>query len=183
MKKAISYGLAGLILAASASLGIAQIKRLTLPEMVGIADKAVYGQILGSRVFKVDHPIDGPDLYFTTLTIQGQVLDDDTPTTVDVTFHGGFIGEQGVYNSEAPAADDVKIGNTVVAFYRWTDNMGGDVRANTLCAAHGGIYRTAEGPSGTTVLGRGDGYAITANTKVDALSASIKTIRAEAKKK
>ena len=39
----------------------------------------------------------------------------------DVTFQGGFIDEEhGVYNSEAPVADDVKIGNRVVAFYKWS---------------------------------------------------------------
>ena len=183
MKKAISYGLAGLFLAAAASLGIAQIKRLTLTEMVGISDKAVQGQIVGSRVFKVDHPTDGADLYYTTITLQGKALDDDTTTTVDVTFRGGFIGDEGVYNSEAPAADDVKLGNEVVAFYRYTDDMGGGVAANALCAAHGGIYRTAQGPSGTMVLGRGDGYAIAANTKLESLATSIKSIRAQAKKK
>ena len=43
--------------------------------------------------------------------------------------------------------------NRVVAFYKWLDNMGGDVAANGLYASHGGLYRVIDGPSGAVVLG------------------------------
>jgi hypothetical protein len=142
--------------------------------MVTTADHAVFGQIIGARVFRVDHPRDGAELYYTTLTIQGRSLASPQPLTVDVTFRGGFLGEtEGVFNSEAPAADDVQIGKTVVAFYRWTDDMGGGVAANTLIAAHGGLYRTVEGPRGPAVLGRGPGYAIGANLRLVKLETAL----------
>lgn len=177
MRKITAFGLAGLLLAA---LGVAsaQIKSFTLEEMVQTADQSVYGQIIGSRVFRVVSPADGSEFYYTRITIQGRTLADGQPTTVDVTFRGGFLNEtEGVFNSEAPAADDVKVGKRVVAFYRWADDMGGGVAANTLVAAHGGLYRTVEGPRGPAVLGRGEGYAIGANRKLEQLESSVRLLR------
>ena len=178
MKRLTPFALAGLALAAFSAAGISQIKAYTLEEMVLEADQAVHGQIVGSRVFRVDHAIDGPELYFTTITVEGNVLGEGTAVTVDVTFNGGFISEdEGVFNSEAPIADDVKIGNQVVVFTKWQDNLGGDVPGNALMASHGGLYRTVDGPADTVVLGRGAGYAINFNTKVSDLGRAIETIR------
>lgn len=169
-KSFLSLCLLGVLSAAT----LAQIKSFTLEEMVQTADDAVYGQIVGSRVFSVDSPVDGTGLYFTVLTIEGRAMSDGRPLTIDVTTHGGFIdATRGVFNSEAPAADDIKIGKRVVAFYRWADNMGGGVAGNALVAAHGGLYRTVEGPRGAAVLGRGEGYAVAANLRLDHLESSV----------
>jgi len=174
MKRSQNAWCAALLLGALTAVAPAQIKSFTLEEMVQTADGAVFGQIVGSRAFRVDHPVDGDQLYFTELTVQGKSLKDGTPTTVTVTYNGGFISEsEGVFNSEAPAKDDVKVGNKVVAFYAWTDNMGGDVAANGLVASHGGLYRTVEGPRGTTVLGRGEGYALRNNLRIGDLEGSL----------
>jgi len=167
-----------LLLGAFAAAAMAQIKTFTLEEMVQTADQAVNGQITGSRVFRVDSPKDGEGLFYTTITIQGRTLDTAQPITVDVTFRGGFVSEtEGVFNSEAPSASDVKIGKHVVAFYKWTDDMGGGVPANQLMAAHGGIYRVVEGARGAAVLGRGEGYAIRANIRVDQLESAVRLIK------
>lgn len=167
-------------LVAVASLAWAQIERLTLADMVAKTDNAVEGTIVGSKVFRVDHPVDGPELYFTTLTIQGDSLVDGKPVTVDVTFPGGFINpNEGVHNSEAPAADDVKVGNRVVAFFRKTNNMGGGVSGNQLYASHGGLYRVIETRNGAVVQGRGDGYAINANTKSVDLRSQVAKLRSK----
>jgi len=172
-------GLSTLLLAALGAGAPAQIKSFTLEEMIHTADQAIYGQILGSRVFRVDSPVDGEGLFFTTITIQGRTLADGRATTVDVTFRGGFLDEtDGVFNSEAPAADDVKVGRRVVAFYRWSDDIGGGVGANALMAAHGGLYRTVDGPRGPAVLGRGLGYAITSNRYVAQLESAVKLLAA-----
>jgi hypothetical protein len=166
-----------LLLGAFGASSLAQIKSLTLEEMVQSADQAIYGQIIGSRVFRVDSERDGPENYFTTITVQGRTLSDSQPTTVDITFRGGFISEtEGVFNSEAPAADDVKVGKRVVAFYRWSDDIGGGVPANSLVAAHGGLYRTVEGPRGAAVLGRGEGYAVRANLHLEQLESSVRLL-------
>jgi len=168
-------GLSAVLLAAVLGLAApAQIKSFTLSEMVVTADSAVYGQIVGSHVVRADSVVDGPELYYTVLTIQGRTLADNQPITVDVTFRGGFVSPtEGVFNSEAPAADDVQVGKRVVAFYRWSDDLGGGVAANALVAAHGGLYRTVEGPSGPAVLGRGTGYAVSANVRLEQLASAV----------
>lgn len=164
---------AGALVAAS-TLVTAQIERLDLSQMVAKTDNAVYGTITHKKVIRIDHPTDGPELYFTTLTLEGRSLKSGQALTVDVTFAGGFIDdEHGVNNSEAPTADDVEVGNSVVAFYRWTDNIGGGLAANALYAAHGGLYRTIDARKGTIVLGRGDGYAIPKNITLSDLDALI----------
>jgi hypothetical protein len=178
--------LAGAAVAAVAlgPVQIAQIERLTLDQMVAKTDDSVLAEITAKRVFRVDHPIDGPELYFTTLTLQGESLETGQPLTVDVTFPGGFLDEEnGVHNSEAPSDDDTRVGNVVVAFYAWSDDMGGDVAANALYASHGGLFRTVAGPTGTVVLGRGEGYAVAANKSVGALTDSIRAIVSEEKRK
>jgi hypothetical protein len=176
-------GLSTLLLAALAAGTHAQVRSFTLEEMVSAADQSIYGQIIGSRAWRVDSPVDGEGLYFTTITIQGRTLADGRAITVDVTFRGGFLSPtDGVFNSEAPAADDVKLGRKVVAFYRWSDDIGGGVGGNMLMAAHGGLYRTVEGPRGPAVLGRGEGYAITTNRRVSQLESAVKLLTATKKR-
>jgi len=171
------------ILGLTAGLGLAQIKKYTLDEMVAEMDNAVYGVIVARHVTRIDHPVDGPELFFTTLTIQGRSLTDNSPLTVDVSYHGGFVSEdEGVYNSEAPAEDDVQIGNQVVVFYSWSDNMGGEFASNALMAAHGGLYRTLQGPSSPMVLGRGEGYALKRNARLGDLEADVTRLFAETRR-
>jgi hypothetical protein len=150
--------------------GEAQIERLTLADMVERAEGAIQGVITDRTVFRVDHPVDGPELYFTRLLIEGRSAYDESALAVEVTYHGGFINErEGVYNSEAPSEDDVRTGNRVLAFYKATDNMGGGVAGNALYASHGGLYRIAAGATGAVVLGRGEGYAIENNVRLSSL--------------
>ena len=178
MRKIYPLLLSALALGAAHGLGPAQIKAYTLEEMVAEADDAVLGDIVAQRVFRVSSDVDGPQLYFTTLTIEGTTLGDQAAVTVDVTYAGGFINEdEGVFNSEAPIADDVKVGNRIVAFYKWQDNLGGEVPGNALMAAHGGLYRTVTGPTRTVVLGRGDGYAVSFNTSVTDLGSAVRTLK------
>ena len=166
-----------------AAIGLAQIRSANLSEMLTeLNANAVYGEITASKVIRLDDPAgenpDGPELFFTTITIEGRTVGDATPLTIDVTFAGGFINEtEGVYNSEAPAAEAVKIGKRVVAFHKWQDNIGGGLAANALVCGHGGVFQTADGPKGTVVLGRGQGFAIPQNLKVGELDSAVTKIR------
>src|SRR5262245_45454864 len=104
MRKIHGIGCAVLLLGALGTTSPAQIQRLTLEQIVQSADNAVYGQIARSRVFRVDSAQDGPELYYTRITLVGRTLSDSRPITVDVTFRGGFVSDtEGVFNSEAPA--------------------------------------------------------------------------------
>lgn len=172
-------GTAGAALVFAALLG-AEIRRLDLTTMVAETDGAVFGKILGREVIRFDHPEDGDDLFFTHLTVEGRSLVDGKEQTVTVTYPGGFIdAENGVHNSEAPSEDDVKDGNEVVVFYKWSANMGGDLAGNALFASHGGLFRTAKGSKGHVVLGRGDGYAVSKNVLLDQLDRDITRIHEE----
>lgn len=175
--------MAALALVAAGALGVAQIERLDLDQMVAKTDNSIVGQITAKKVFRIDHPVDGPELYYTTLTVRGRSLVDGKLITVPVTYPGGFINpEEGVYNSEAPSDAETRIGNEVVLFYKWTDNMGGDVAGNALYASHGGIYRVAKSGSEYVTLGKGEGYAISKNWKLKALDAEITRLDDQLKK-
>ncbi len=180
MKKTLSVLLSGgAALAIAAVLGTAQIERLDLAQMVQKSDDGLIGTIVNRTVIRIDHPVDGPELYFTSLTIEGRSLSTNQPTVVDVWFGGGFINEtEGVFNSEAPSMDDQRIGNQVVAFYAHEENMGGDLSGNGLVAWHGGLYRTFESRQGTIVQGRGNGYAVPTNVRLVDLDAQVKALAA-----
>ena len=174
MRKQLTLGLATLSVAVAGTIGLAQIKALTLNEMVDVADGAIHGQIVGSDVFRIDDPVDGPELFYTTIRIEGRSLMSGDLTTVDVTYHGGFVSDtEGVYNSEAPSKDDTESGSPVVVFYKWQDNMGGGVSANALVASHGGLFRTIGSGSVETVLGRGEGYAVNNNIRLTDLESAV----------
>jgi hypothetical protein len=161
-------------LVATAAPSAAQVERLNLEQMVARADDAIYGTITEKHVIRIDHPKDGPELYFTSLTIEGRSLRSDRPLTVTVWFGGGFVdATHGVWNSEAPKADDQKVGNRIVAFYKWVSNMGGDHSGNALYAWHAGLFRTFEATKGVIVQGRGDGYAIQFNVTLADLRQQI----------
>lgn len=174
MKRLILPLIGTAVLIAAAVTSQAQIERLSLDQMVQKTDDALYAEIISKEVIRIDHPTDGPELYFTHITLAGKSLVNGKETTVVVTFPGGFIDDKdGVWNSEAPSADDTKIGNKVVAFYKHLDNAGGDLECNFLYASHGGLFRTVDSPAGAVVMGRGEGYAIQNNTRLDELSTAI----------
>lgn len=173
--------LAGLALLGIATLAVGQIERLDLSKMVQKADRGVFGTITDRQVVRIDHEVDGNELYFTHLTIQGRDLATQEDTTVVVTFAGGFVNErEGVYNSEAPPADATLLGKRVVAFYAYSDNMGGDLAANALYASHGGLYQTITSRSGkVVVIGQGDGYAISQNLPLTELHEQVAVLASQ----
>jgi len=153
----------------------AKIKAMTLPEMVDMADGAVVGQITQRDVFRIDHPVDGPELYYTTLSIQGRSLVDGTEQAIEVTFAGGFIdADNGAFNSEAPEEHEVAVGKEVLVFHGFVKNMGGDVSGQALLSSHGGLFTVMSNARGEkVVLGRGTGFPISENVRLDVLDDEI----------
>ncbi|MBK8177494.1 MAG: hypothetical protein IPK67_01020 [Planctomycetes bacterium] len=167
---------AALAVVVLAGMAVAQIVRLDLPQMVASTDDAVLGTIKAAKVFRTDGDKAGQvqELYFTTLTIEGRSLSSDGPLTVDVTFPGGMISpKQGAYNSEAPAAADIQVGNRVVAFFKHVDDLGNGLSANALYASHGGLYRVFTQRGDEIVQGRGNGYALAGNWRLADLDQEI----------
>ena len=177
MKNAKSFLVTALVALAASAVGLAQIERLDLEQMVDRVDNAVYGEIAAKQAYRVEDPNAG-ELFYTVLTVEGRSLLSGKQTTVDVAYMGGIISEEeGAISSEAPIEAETATGKHVVVFYKWLDDIGGGVSANRLYASHGGLYRTAESPKGTMVLGRGDGYAVSKNLRLEDLERGIDTIR------
>lgn len=177
MKRLSLILLGAFALVAVGAMSQAQIERLSLESMIQKTDDTIIGEIVAKEVIRIDDAKDGPELYYTHLTLRGESLETGQLVDVVVTFPGGFINEEdGVWNSEAPSDEDTKIGNKVVAFYKHIENAGGGLECNFLYASHGGLYRTVNGPNGAIALGRGEGYAIAANTSVQDLATAIATI-------
>ena len=164
-----------LLSAALVPVALASIERLTLRQMVHKTDGAVYGEIVDRIVTAVTVFDGAEELYFTTLHVEGRSLFNGKKSKVAVSFPGGFLdGERGVYNSEAPSADDQALGNRVIVFYKWSDNMGGGFASNALYASHGGLFRTFVTRKGDVVVqGRGVGYAVPANRTLGHLETEV----------
>jgi hypothetical protein len=156
----------------------AQIVRLDLARMLAKADDAVVAEIVGRRAFRAIEPASGEPLYFTALMLDGRSLIDGRAVSLEVLHLGGFVSErEGTHNSEAPSADDTRVGNRVIAFPRFVDDLGGGVSGHALYAMHGGLYRTADGPLGPVVLGRGEGYAVSKNLRLAELESAVRALR------
>ncbi len=155
----------------------ASIEQLNLRQMIAKADAGVIGEIIGHRVDAVPLPLDGDEMTFTTLSVKGTDIVTGKEVLVDVSYPGGVLpGDRGGYNSEAPNADDVKIGSRVLVFYKWSDNMGGGFASNALYASHGGLFRTFNDKLGRVVVqGRGKGYAVSKNLRLTDLSKNART--------
>ena len=162
----------------------ASIENLTLPQMVQRIDNAIYGEILSKRVETVALPDGSGEMFFTTLTIKGTSLLNNAASTIEISYPGGFLDEEhGVYNSEEPSADDVRIGNRVVAFYKWSPDMGGGFASNALYASHGGLFRTFVSRKGQTIVqGRGPGYAVATNQLLSGLEKQAQELYAKRKR-
>lgn len=161
----------------AAPLASASIERLTLRQMVEKADGGIYGEILASQVTAIPMDDGSEEFYVTTLTIRGRTLAGGQERTVRVSYPGGIIDEErGVWNSEAPSADDVAVGKRVVAFWSWTDDLGGGYACNALFASHGGLFPTFQTKQGERIVqGRGAGYAVPKNVRLSDLEKDVRT--------
>lgn len=178
MKRTHLAAVCALALCGLSQPGAAKIESLTLAQMVAKAEQCVLGTIRTREVVRIDHPTDGGELYFTKLRIEGRSLYDGRALDVTLAFAGGMLEDgRGVWNSEAPSADDTRPGSKVVAFYSWSDNMGGEFASNALYAAHGGLYRVMKTRKGEIVLGRGQGYALDTNRVVSELESAVAKLR------
>lgn len=177
MRRLLSLGLCLFALALPADRGHAQIQSFDLAAMLARTDHVVAGEIVEHEVLSFPDPSGEGVNWFTRLTIDGRSLIDGRELSVDVHFLGGMTESgEGVWNSEAPLAEDVEQGGRVVAFYKWLDDMGGGVPGNFLYAMHGGLFRTVSGPQGPVVLGRGQGYAVRENLLLDDLDEAVRTL-------
>ena len=61
--------------------------------------------------------------------------------------------------------------------------MGGGFASNALYASHGGVYGVFEARRGGAIVqGRGDGYAVSKNARLEALAADVARLASQKKK-
>ncbi|HET6202658.1 MAG TPA: hypothetical protein VFI25_07630 [Planctomycetota bacterium] len=169
--------LAPIALGIGAPALLAAIERLDLRLMVEKADGAVVGRI--ESVTSTFHELpDAGEHVFTHVRVVGNDFFTGAPADVTVSFIGGRHGDFEKYCAEQPSSAELRLGNRVLAFYKWTPGMGGGEGMNGLYASHGGIFTVLPGPKGDVVLGKGDGYAVAANTAFLTLQAQANAIRA-----
>lgn len=180
MRKVLGLGVPVALLALGPAT-LAAIEWLDLPKMVEKADGAIVGKIVSVTASRHDLPDAGPQI-FSHVRIVGTDLYTGAPADVTASFMGGRLGPDEIWCSEQPTAAELRIGSRVVAFYKWTPTMGGGAGMNGLYASHGGIFTVLGGPAGDVVLGKGEGYAVSANTPLLTLQAQANAIRASLKK-
>jgi hypothetical protein len=165
-------------LAATAGSAVAAIERLDLKQMVAKSEGAVVGEIRDVYVTAHELP-DAGLLLFTHLRIVGMDLYAGAPADVTVSFVGGELAGVAKYSSEQPTAAEARLGNRVVAFYKYEETMGGigGGGMNALYAAHGGIFSVLSGPKGEVVLGKGEGYAVETNVLLEPFRAQAAALR------
>jgi hypothetical protein len=178
MKK-ISILIGALVVAFGGVAPQAQIKRLSLEEMTTLTDNAIIGTVIARRVEDHSSERHGFGIYYTVLTIQGESLYTGRKTTVEVVKRGGWLDKGrgiGSWDSEAPSDEETALGKRIVAYYFWNEDIGAGKGANMLYASHGSMFRTVEGPTGTVVMGRGTGYAISKNMSLKSLEKATAAI-------
>jgi hypothetical protein len=151
----------------------AAIKAMTLEELMQISSGAVQGQIISKDVVKLDWA-DMTDLTFTRLTIRGQELTTGQPVTRELYYMGGVWNGELDHVATAPREHQTRVGANVVAFY-WFDSGLTDQGADKIfCYAN--IYQVQQGAGEPTVIGQGEGAAVSENVKLSVLNAQVKTI-------
>lgn len=179
MQKKLSILVGVLLVALGGVAPQAQIKRLNLDQLTTRADNAIIGRVISRRVEDHSSERHGFGLYYTILTIQGESLYTGRKMTVDVAKRGGWLDKErgiGSWDSEAATDEETRLGKRIVAYYKWSDDIGAGQGANIFYASHGSMFRTVEGPTGTVVMGRGEGYAISKNTRLSSLQKATLTI-------
>lgn len=165
-----------ILLAGAASLALVQVGRacieeLDLPKMVAKTDAAVRGTITDVRTVRYVPPGDDR-LIFTILTVDGTDLYTGQPRVLEAAFLGGTFQGDAMNVTSMPAPDEYRVGNDVVVFSAPVEGWGPEVD-RCVYASMGGIFRVVSGRKGEVVLGKGEGFAVSNNVRLDDLRASI----------
>jgi hypothetical protein len=152
------------------------IVRLDLPQMVERVDGAVAGRIV--EAWTTWHEMTHTKArVYSHLRIVGEDFFTGQEKEVVVSYFGGIFAGVDQRHPDMPSPEDVRVGNRVVAFYKWSEGMGG-VGMNGLYASFGGIFRVESGPRGEVVIGRGEGFAVDRTRVLSELRGEVATLRA-----
>lgn len=165
-----------LLLAGAASLALVQVGRacieeLDLAQMVAKTDAAVRGTI--KSVHTVQYTPPGDDrLIYTVLTVEGIDLYTGQARTIDAAFLGGTYQGDSMMVTSMPAPAEYRVGNQVLVFSAPVEGWGPEVD-RCVYAAMGGIFREVAAKNGPVLLGKGEGFAISDNVRLEGLQSAI----------
>jgi len=158
-----------LLVAAVAALPIgAAIKAMNLSEVMSITDDVVIGEIISKETVSFDHP--WPDAIYTKLTITGESLRSGKQILKQVVFHGSHDPSDNYIVSEMPELKDTRIGGQVMALSSSTKELGDRDLVHSLA----GVYRIESGFGEPVVIGKGEGFAFTENTRLSDVRESVR---------
>ncbi len=162
--RSVIFALGALFLVMSTS---ASIRPMSLKEYMSISHEVLHGTIVAKETFRSDEPL--PETVYTKLTIQGDALRGGMRgETTEVIFMGSHDPKDDFVHSEAPDLRDTRIGGEVVVFYFDDDQIHDKVdRGQNIVDNWQGVYRVERGFGVPVIIGKGDGYAFPANTRLD----------------
>lgn len=164
----LASALTGAVLAGGA---YACIEALDLNKMVARTDVAVRGTITSVRSVQYTPPGDDRQIY-TLIRVEGEDLYTGQPQTVEAAFLGGTHRGESWLVTSMPAPSEYRVGNKVVAFTAPVSDWGPEIQ-RCLYASYGGIFREIATRGGPVVLGKGEGFAIEGNMRIEELRAGI----------
>ena len=148
----------------------ASVKLMNLHEYMGITVDTVHGHITAKQTFRSDWP--EADTFFTKLTIEGRsVRLGGEARSFEVVFMGSHDPADDFYHSEAPQPQDVRLGNEVVVFFARQPKLLPEQGGVNYMWAHDAVYRVERAFGEPVLVGKGEGFAFGANTRLgDALT-------------
>jgi hypothetical protein len=151
----------------------AAIKAMTLEELMQISTGVIQGQIVSKDVYKLDWA-DMTDLTFTRLTIRGEELTTGESVTRELYYMGGIWNGEVDHIATAPREHQTRVGANVVAFYWFDSGLTANGANKIFCYAN--VFQVQQGAGDPTVIGQGEGAAVSQNVKLSVLSAQVNTI-------
>ena len=146
----------------------ASIKALNLEETLEIHSDVVHGTIVSKDTLVLDHPEAGS--VYTRLTIEGESVVTGSKATTTAVFMGSHDPADRFNHSEMPELKDTRVGNEVLVFTFADERLGG----RNLIYNLGGVFRVERGFGEAVVIGKGEGFAFAANTRLDEATRSVR---------
>jgi len=157
----------------------AAIKALNLEELMSISSGVVYGEIVKKDVLRFDWA-DMQNVTHTKLTIEGEELTTGQKVTRELYYMGGSVEGQLDSPCTAPKEHQTRVGAKVVAFYWFDETLISGGANKIFCFAN--LNQVLKGSGDPTVIGLGEGAAISHNIKLSSLRTEVQRIHQKLQK-
>ena len=138
----------------------AAIKAMTLREMMEITTDVIVGEIVAKQTLRDDRAMEGG--VYTRITVDGESLRTGQTGRFEMLYLGSHDPADAFMSSEMPALQDTRLGGEGVFFTYPKPELDGQA----MVASWSAVYRIERGFGEPVVIGKGEGSAFTANTKL-----------------